>query len=228
MENQDFIKDSFIFYRSFFNSLEKCPTEIQLPLFKAIARYALDYTEPDFSDSPHMQFAEAVWEGIKPQLDANYRKFLNGCKGAEFGKLGGAPKGNQNARKKQPQNNPKTTPNDNGNENINGKASIRTTGAVKDGLELPYSSTVFKDTWAKLCCQPKWKNKTVDALRMSLTKLAKYAEGFAIILMEDAIAGGWQGIEFKDTPAKYEQWMRSHPQEITSPEGRRPSRIVNI
>ena len=42
MENQEFIKDSFIFYRSFFNSLEKCPTEIQLPLFKAIARYALD------------------------------------------------------------------------------------------------------------------------------------------------------------------------------------------
>ena len=63
---------------------------------------------------------------------------------------------------------------------------------------------------------------------MSLAKLAKYAEGFAIILMEDTIAGGWQGIEFKDTASKYEQWKRSHPQETTSPEGRRPSRIVNI
>ena len=42
----------------------------------------------------------------KPNLDSARRRYMasveNGKKGAEYGKLGGAPKGNQNARKKQP------------------------------------------------------------------------------------------------------------------------------
>ena len=63
-------------------------------------------------------------ELIKPQLEANNQKYINGLKG-------GAPKGNQNAKKEkeQPKNNQKTTeeqpknnqkqPNDNVNENDN-------------------------------------------------------------------------------------------------------------
>jgi hypothetical protein len=46
----------------------------------------------------------------KPNLDSARRRYMasveNGKKGAEYGKLGGAPKGNQNARKKQPQKQP--------------------------------------------------------------------------------------------------------------------------
>lgn len=234
MEKKKIVRDSFIFYRSFFNSLEKCPSEIQLPLFKAIARYALDYSEPDFSDSSHEHFAEAVWEGIKPQLQSNYVKFINGCKGAEFGKLGGAPKGNQNARKstpKQPRINPKTTPNVNVNvnENVNEnvKPSVRTTGATKK-LTLPFSSDRFRDTWDDLCSQPKWKKKSFSALEMTLKKLSRYEEDFAILMMEDAIANNWQGVEFAETPKKYEQWKQSRPQTEASSSGRRPSRPVII
>ena len=65
---------------------------------------------------------KAVWMAMKPQLDANWIRYQNGCKGASHGKKGGAPKGNKNASKttpKQPQNNPKTTPNENDNENDN-------------------------------------------------------------------------------------------------------------
>ena len=96
------------------------------------------------------------------------------------------------------------------------------------GMELPYSSDKFKETWEELCTQPKWKNKTASALRKSLDKLARYEETFAIILMEDAIAGGWQGIEFNSTPAKYKQWKRTRIQEPTSIDGRRASRKVEI
>lgn len=242
MEKQEFVKDSFVFYRSFFNSLEKCPTEIQLPLFKAIARYALDYSEPDFSDSPHMQFAEAVWEGIKPQIQANHKRFQNGCKGAEFGKRGGAPKGNQNAKKttpKQPLINPKTTPNlnvnenDNENDNVNVndnenvKPSVRTMGA-KEKLSLPFSSERFKETWEDLCSQPKWRKKTPSALAMSLKKLSKYEENFAILMMEDAIANNWQGVEFTDTPKRYEQWKQTNVQASTPQEGRRPGKPIDF
>ena len=50
----------------------------------------------------------------RPNLDAARRRYetsvVNGKKGAEFGKLGGAPKGNQNARKKQHLNQPQKQP----------------------------------------------------------------------------------------------------------------------
>ena len=50
----------------------------------------------------------------------------NGRKGAKYGKLGGAPKGNNNARKTTPESTPKTTPEDNPknnplNHNLNDK-----------------------------------------------------------------------------------------------------------
>ncbi|MBR1488445.1 MAG: hypothetical protein IJ603_06140 [Bacteroidales bacterium] len=115
-------RESFIFYRSFYDAISHCPPDMQSALYRAVASYGLDRIEPDFSDN---QMAAAIWTLIRPQLDANYKRYLNGCEGGKFGHLGGAPKGNDNARKdKQPQNNPKTTPNDNVNVNENENAAI--------------------------------------------------------------------------------------------------------
>lgn len=115
------VKESFVFYRSFAKSIEHLPASMQLPLYKAITEYALDTIEPDFGNCADKYVLDALWESIRPQLDANQSRYLNGCKGAEYGKLGGAPKGNKNACKKttprQPQDNPETTPNDNVNDN---------------------------------------------------------------------------------------------------------------
>lgn len=44
--------------------------------------------------------------GIIPNIRKSIERQLNGAKGAPYGKLGGAPKGNKNAQKKQPPNNP--------------------------------------------------------------------------------------------------------------------------
>lgn len=106
-------RDTFIFYRSFFEAIEEVEAESQLPIYRAIAMYALDKKEPKLTG-----LAKVLWRLIKPQIDANWQRFENGCKGGEYGYKGGAPMGNQNARK-QPQNNRKTTPNVNDNDNIN-------------------------------------------------------------------------------------------------------------
>lgn len=106
-------RDTFIFYRSFFEAIEEVEAESQLPIYRAIAMYALDKKEPKLTG-----LAKVLWRLIKPQIDANWQKFENGCKGGEHGFKGGAPVGNQNARK-QPLDNPKTTPNVNDNDNIN-------------------------------------------------------------------------------------------------------------
>lgn len=117
------MRDSFIFYRSFQKAIDACSQDDQLLIYKAIANYALDRVEPDLSG-----VAQVCWVLIKPQLDANWKRYDNGCKGGEFGKKGGAPKGNKNANKgkttpKQPQENPIaveiTTPNNNVNHNLN-------------------------------------------------------------------------------------------------------------
>ena len=96
--------DSFIFYRSFYDAIEEADDQSQLQLYRAIALYALNREEPQLTG-----IIKAVWMAIKPQIDANFNRYVNGCKGAPYGKKGGAPKGNSNARKttpKQPQNNP--------------------------------------------------------------------------------------------------------------------------
>lgn len=78
----------------------------------------------------------------------------------------------------------------------------------KTELSLPYTSPEFVNTWDILRQQPKWKKKTASALQMSLNKLGKYPEKFAVLLMENAIAGGYQGVEFSDTAQKFRQWEK--------------------
>ena len=118
-------RNSFIFYRSFREALDQLEANERLVMYEAITAYALDGVEPQLSGTSRI-----MWTFVRPLLDANWRKYRNGCKGAEHGSKGGAPEGNKNAKKeksifvelpkttpKQPQNNGKTTRNDNDNEN---------------------------------------------------------------------------------------------------------------
>ena len=131
-------RDSFIFYRSFWEALRQCPDDVRLRLYDAITDYALNFNKPDGLDG----IAAIVFPLIEPQITANNKRYINGLKGREFGSLGGAPKGNKNASKttpkgnknnpkqqpKQPQNNPKTTPNE--NENVNVNVNVNELGAT--------------------------------------------------------------------------------------------------
>lgn len=119
--NNDNKKGSFVFYDSFFETLQALDMEDRESanmLYRAIALYGLYRIEPQQLTN----IQKAIFAGMRAQLEANWIKYENGKKGAGFGKLGGAPKGNSNARKttpKQPQDNPETTRNVNGNENVN-------------------------------------------------------------------------------------------------------------
>ena len=102
-------KDSFVFYRSFFEALQDMGKEEQADCLMTLCDYALN--GEDATRKPPTPVAGMFLKLAKPQIDANNRRFENGCKGAEYGKLGGRPK--------KPQENPKQTPNDNDNENDN-------------------------------------------------------------------------------------------------------------
>lgn len=103
-------RDSFIFYRSFYEAINDLPDKEQLKVYKAICEMSLNFEEIDLKG-----LSNTIFKLIKPQLEANNTRFKNGLKGKEFGVLGGRPKKPQD----KPQKNPKLTPNNNVNVNVN-------------------------------------------------------------------------------------------------------------
>ena len=107
------MRESFVFYRSFYESIRLLPKKYRLQCFDALCNYALN-GEP-FEGVPGT--VEAILKSFKPQVDANNRRYENGCKG-------GRPKGTQNETKPKPKHNqdetkPKRNDNDNDNDNDN-------------------------------------------------------------------------------------------------------------
>ena len=197
-------RESFVFYRSFYESIKDLPDEVQQILFRAVTEYGLDQVVPSFQGVPYQPFVEAIFAGIRPQIDANYNRFLNGCKG-------GAPIGNQNARKQPKSTKKQPNVNENVNVNVNENEDINKPQSRHTSLSLPFADKEFADTWIELLSQPKWKHKTRFALQTALNQLSNFHVRFAVMLMQNAIAGNYQGVVFNDTPAKYQQWLKSNP-----------------
>lgn len=107
------MRDSFIFYKSFYEGIKEVDLEVQTQIYNAIFKYQFETEEVELNG-----VAKAIFNLIKPQLKANNKKYENGKKGAEYGVLGGRPK-NPEETPKKPQRNPEETPNVNENENVN-------------------------------------------------------------------------------------------------------------
>lgn len=99
-------KQSFVMYDSFLEAMKHLNDAEFRECVMRIRDYALESIDEE-SQSPYVNIILAM---AKPNLDSARRRYMasveNGKKGAEYGKLGGAPKGNQNACKKQPQKQP--------------------------------------------------------------------------------------------------------------------------
>ena len=113
-------KDSFIFYRSFYEATQYLEKDQKADLFEAISNYALNQEETKLDN-----VCNALFSLIKPQLDANQQRYINGKKGADHGKKGGRPK-----TPKKPLTNPKLTP----NVNVNGNVNVNVNDNVNDNV----------------------------------------------------------------------------------------------
>lgn len=95
------MRNSFIFYSSYYDAISELPEEEQGLIYKAIIDYAIAKKEPkDLTPACRMCF-----KLIRPTIDAALSRY---DASVENGKKGGAPKGNSNAQK-QPRNNLETT-----------------------------------------------------------------------------------------------------------------------
>ena len=69
------MRDSFIFYRSFYEAISDLDDMQQLEIYKAIADFSLNFTEPNLSG-----VSATIFKLIKPQLEANNKRYMNGSK----------------------------------------------------------------------------------------------------------------------------------------------------
>lgn len=103
-----------IFYRSFYEAIKNLGVNDQCEIYNAIFTYGLDFQEPELSG-----VAASFWMLIKPQIDANIKRYENGKK----------PKQKQNeskteANQKQTKSKQQTNVNENVNENENELVNI--------------------------------------------------------------------------------------------------------
>lgn len=102
------MRDSCIFYRSFYEAMNGLDSSVKANIYDAIFEYSLNGILIELSG-----LEKTIFTLIKPQLDANNKRFENG-------KKGGKPKQNETKDKpKRNQNVTKTEANNNVNDNVN-------------------------------------------------------------------------------------------------------------
>lgn len=85
------MKDSFIFYRSFYESIKNLDKDTQLEVYNAICEYSLNEIEVELSP-----IANAIFTLIKPNVDNAAKRYTASV---ENGKKGGRPRKSQNLEK---------------------------------------------------------------------------------------------------------------------------------
>ena len=135
-------KESFVFYRSFFEAIKNLPQENQLHVYNAIAQFALDGTEQELSG-----IEKAIFVLIRPQIEANNQRYENGKRG------GRPPKKNQIETKPEPKKNQietKPEPNVNVNDNVNVNVNVNDIEPKGSSPKRPQAVTFGYETDAKI------------------------------------------------------------------------------
>lgn len=101
------MRDSFIIYRSFYEAICDLDADSQAQVFKAICEYSLNFKEIELTG-----VAKTIFRLIKPQLDANNKRYENG-------KQPKTKPEKSEAKAKNKQNESETEANKNVNDNVN-------------------------------------------------------------------------------------------------------------
>ena len=128
-------RDSMIFYRSFYESVNGLSPIIKAEVYDAIFRYGLDFEEPSFTD----EIARALFTLIKPQLDANIKRFENGKK----------PKTKQSESKAEAKQKQKISESE-ANNNVNVNDNVNKNDSIEERkLKFANSLSAFVETYGR-------------------------------------------------------------------------------
>jgi len=113
-------RETMIVYRSFFESLKGCEKTVQADVWNAIFEMGFNQKEIELDG-----LSKTLWLLIKPQIEANLKRFLNGSK----------PKQKQNVSEKEAKPKQEISETEaNNNNNNNNNTNTRTTSKNKQPL----------------------------------------------------------------------------------------------
>lgn len=188
-------RESMIFYRSFYEAIKELPYELQGEIYGAIFKYGFDFVETELQG-----VAKTIWTLVKPQIDANIKRFENGKKAKTKQSVSKTEaKDKQTTSKVEANNNN----NVNNNNNLLKKETKKDLAVISESIEMiyPFSGERFKNAWDE------WKEYKRKELKQSykttisegkvLNQLYRESgqnENVAIEMIEQAIVRGWKGI----------------------------------
>lgn len=128
-------RDSFIFYKSFYDSIKELDPVDQVKIYNAIFNYEFEGKEEKLTG-----VAKSIFTLIIPQLEANNQRYINGCRGGRPKKTETKPKNNQKITKVKANEN--VNENDNENVNVNDNDIIITTTNIYSYIEKNFNRTL--------------------------------------------------------------------------------------
>jgi hypothetical protein len=142
------MRDSLVFYRSFYEAIKDLPRDIQGDVYTAIMEYGLN----GITTENLKPIARGIFTLIKPSIDANNKRFENGRKGGRPSKEESELKPNHN------QTTTKHEPNEDEDEDVNadnnphtfpdGKVSPPAWGEPRAKIDFPKRKEKFKNELA--------------------------------------------------------------------------------
>lgn len=186
------MRDSMIFYRSFYEAIKDLNFEQQGIIFNAIFDYGLNFKEPQLEG-----ICKTIWTLIKPQLDANIKKFHNGKQ----------PKEKQNRSKTEANNKQKESKTEaNVNVNVNYNENANEKVNVNDNENFDFKK--LKST--------EWANQFCKAKNLQLEKFNTIFDNF----LTDVLLKG-QHLDYKDPEKEFKNhfinWFKRNPPQTTQP-----------
>lgn len=199
------MRDSFIFYKSFYDSIKELKLNDQAKIYNAIFQFQFEGKEIELNG-----VCKSIFSLIKPLLDANNQRYLNG-------KKGGAPKNNQNAKKKQLENNQELTKKQPKNKVMNNVLCIMNNelcnmnNKEKNKKEKYFENEELNNLFLEFL-EVRKKKKAVNsdrAIKMLLKKLSNYDDDIKKQMIERSILNSWKDVYEikKEEVKKYsEEW----------------------
>lgn len=179
-------RNSFIFYRSFFETIGDLNDADQLQIYRAICEFSLNEKSTDLTGFP-----KTIFRLIEPQLTANKARFKNGCLGAKHGAKGGRPKSKKTPKKPlpNPKLTPSVTPNKNVNVNLNHNLNEESKSELQSQFESFWQSYIpvkTKDGFVKKGSREKAETAFVKALKKaSFEKIMAALESYLIYCQQN-------------------------------------------
>lgn len=194
-------KKGFIFYKSFYEAIKELPNKQQLEIYQAIFEYSFEEKDKKLEG-----ISKTIFTLIKPQLEANHKKFLNGCKGAEHGnkgaehgKKGGRPR-NENPPENPPNDEAKNPPENPRKDKVKDKDKDKDkkTKTKKDFFDLDIPDYVNKETLKDFIDMRKNSRSPMNeqAFKLLIKKIKDFKEQGQDInkCLEEAILSNWKSI----------------------------------